>query len=103
MALGGGICVTLNDTFLVFKETIKKGEFLNYLQYIGLSIYHNSNLGKLLYCKESCNVNSISNRLFTIAIVFKPRHFHSKLICLGTTIRMYMFLHPMHFTKISGF
>ena len=47
---------------------------------------------------------------FTIAIVsivFKPRDFHSKLLGLGTKIklngsRMYMFLHPMHFSKISG-
>ena len=45
--------------------------------------------------------------LFTIAIVFKPRDFHSKLLGLGTKIKlngsgMYMFLHPMHFSKISG-
>ena len=55
-------------------------------------------------------MDSIGNSLFTIAIVsivFTPIDFHSKFLGLGTTIklnssRMYILLHPMHFSKISG-
>ena len=54
-------------------------------------------------------MNSIGTSLFAIAIVsivYKPRDFHSKMLVLGTKIklngsRMYMFLHTMHFSKIS--
>ena len=48
--------------------------------------------------------------LFTIAIVsivFNPRDFHLQLLGLVSKLklngsRMYMFLHSMHFSKISG-
>ena len=58
----------------------------------------------------SFNTCSIGNSLFTItivSIVFNSMDCHSKLLGVGTKIklngrRMYMLVHPMHFSKISG-
>ena len=55
-------------------------------------------------------MNSIGNSLFNIAIVsivFRHRDFLFKIVWLDTKRklngnRMYMLLHPMHFSKISG-
>ena len=78
--------------------------------YIGLSIYGNSNLGNVTTLYESGNANSIGNSHFTIAIVsivFIHRDFLFEIVCLDTKRklngnRMYMWLHPMHFSKIIG-